>query len=677
MSSSVSPELISTKSLVGVSGGLSGSHLTYRGDIDGMRALAILAVVIYHAFPNQLPGGFVGVDIFFVISGYLISSIIFKNLLANSFNFYDFYMRRVRRIFPALLVVLCSTFIAGWIIMMGGEFKILSKHIITGISFAQNLMMYSEAGYFDASTETKPLMHLWSLGVEEQFYLLFPVAIVIFSKIRFAIPVAIASACLGSFALGLFYISDIPAGVFFLPQYRVWELLFGGMLAYGAIFNSAEINRCRSKLLDDCLSIVGVALLAVAVLCIDKNKQFPGYWALLPVLGAVLLIYTGPEAWVNKVLLSSRFFVFIGLISYPLYLWHWPIFSFAYIWFSGTPAIPLRISLVALSVALAWMTYRYIEIPLRENVSGRKAFKILVSVALLFTGVSTLTISENGFPSRQNEKQQYAEHFANGRPDWHYFVENHISEKFRFDCDWYNVDAFLKGAATNVPVPSIAGKCFKSEAHQKVVFWGDSHAQQYIYGVAQELPKNVGLLSVATSGCLPNLPEIDKSTAEYCKKSNQFAIQTIKDQKPDVVIIGQVIQHDVSNSLPQLAAALTSYGAKHVIIMGPVPIWKANLHQIILQKYWESTPVFVKEDVVQDVLESDLRLKGKYGNGEGGFQYVSMIDLLCGSKGCRTYFGSDRKIGLSTFDNSHLSSVASIYTAQTTLVPLIMKYLEK
>ncbi|MDG6402941.1 acyltransferase, partial [Pseudomonas quasicaspiana] len=183
MSSNVSPLLISKGSL-GSLGKFEGVHLNYRPDIDGMRALAILAVVIYHAFPFALTGGFVGVDMFFVISGYLISSIIFKGISTNTFSFYDFYTRRVKRIFPALLVVLCSTFIAGWVIMMGDEFKTLSKHIVAGISFAQNVIMYTESGYFDVAAETKPLMHLWSLGVEEQFYLLFPVAIVLLSKVR-------------------------------------------------------------------------------------------------------------------------------------------------------------------------------------------------------------------------------------------------------------------------------------------------------------------------------------------------------------------------------------------------------------------------------------------------------------------------------------------------------------
>ncbi|VEF10116.1 lipopolysaccharide modification acyltransferase [Pseudomonas fluorescens] len=679
MGSSVSFELMSKQASSGSKSVIDNQHLSYRPDIDGMRALAILAVVIYHAFPQFATGGFVGVDIFFVISGYLISSIIFKGVSANDFSLVDFYERRVRRIFPALLLVLFSTFITGAVVLMGGEYVTLSKHIIAGISFVQNLVMYTESGYFDATVETKPLMHLWSLGIEEQFYLLFPVSIIIFSKlgIRKLCAPALALACVCSFGFGLYYMSDMPAGVFFLPQFRVWELLFGSLLAYMTVFNAHHLRIFMTKPVCNSASLVGSGLLIAAVSLIDKNKQFPGYWALLPVLGSTLLIFSGPDAWVNKRILASRWLIFIGLISYPLYLWHWPIFSFCYIFLSGTPSVTLRVALVVSAVILAWLTYRFVELPLRRYISGRVAVKSLVWLAISFTGVAAITILQQGFPLRHDEKQQFADYFENSKPDWRYFKANDIPGKFRYDCDWYNMDAFIRGSASNTPVPNIAEKCFKSKSDKKIMFWGDSHAQQYIYGVTHELPRDIAILSVASSGCLPNLPDFDASAAEYCKKSNKFAIQAIKDQKPDVVIIAQVLWHDVSSSLPQLAAALTSYGVKHVIVMGPVPLWDGRLNQIVLQKYWGSTPIYLKDELVKNVLDSDILLKGKYGAGQGGFQYVSMIDLLCTDKGCRTYIGADRKTGMTTFDNSHLSPVASIYTAQTLLVPLIIKNIEE
>ena len=651
----------------------AGDHLKYRPDIDGLRAVAILSVVLFHAFPSALKGGFVGVDVFFVISGFLISSIIMKGVAAGTFSFYEFYMRRVRRIFPALLVVLTATFIAGWTVMMGDEFKVLSKHIVSGLAFIQNILLYTESGYFDASAESKPLMHLWSLGVEEQFYLIFPVMLILIHKLNIKLILALLVMAALSFAFSVAKISETPSGVFFLPQYRFWELLSGSFLAYLSSRTTLGPITSRAKELSSWISGLGLLLIIIAVMLIDKTRQFPGYWALLPVAGSALIIYAGPNAWVNKYILSSKVMVFIGLISYPLYLWHWPLFSFAYIYFSGTPTALTRVVLICLSVMLAFTTYRLLELPLRQKVRGNTAFVILVAVALSFIGVSAFVFQRNGLPDRQDEKQEFAAYFANGRPDWHYFTENKIPERYRYDCDWYDQTAFFSGNATNLPVPSIAEKCSKSSSTKKIMFWGDSHSQMYIYGVTHELPSEVGVLVGASSACLPNLPELDASPAEYCRKSNVSAIEVIKDQRPDVVVIGQIVGHDVSSSLPKLAAALTSYGVKHVIVMGPVPRWETRLYQIILRKYWSATPAYVKDDIVKDVLVSDTTLKNNYGKGEGGFQYISMIDLLCRDEGCRTYIGSDRKIGLTTFDNSHLTPAASVYVAQTTLVPLIMK----
>ncbi|WP_181883205.1 acyltransferase [Pseudomonas fluorescens] len=305
------------------------SHLSYRPDIDGLRAFAIISVVLYHAFPAYMRGGFIGVDIFFVISGYLISSIIFKGLEAGNFSFLDFYKRRVNRIFPALIIVLLVCYAVGWFALMAAEFKFLGKHVLGGIGFIQNLVLYKESGYFDTSSELKILLHLWSLGVEEQFYILFPLAAwVLWRRRVLVLPLLIGMAAI-SFGAGLYKLSVNPSAAFYMPQYRFWEILSGSLLAYFSVFGKSVPGAAKGSLrAGNLLSVLGLVFLFASVVLIDKYKAFPGFWALIPVSGAVMMILAGPQAWLNSRLLASKPLVWIGLISYPLYLWHWPVITF-------------------------------------------------------------------------------------------------------------------------------------------------------------------------------------------------------------------------------------------------------------------------------------------------------------------------------------------------------------
>lgn len=219
-----------------------GSHISYRPDIDGLRAFAIIAVLLFHAFPLIIPGGFVGVDVFFVISGYLISSIIFRELNEGRFSFSGFYQRRIKRIFPALILVLAACYLFGWFALMASEFKMLGKHIISSIGFVQNIVLYKESGYFDTASELKPLLHLWSLGVEEQFYFLFPlIAWAMWRYRKWALPLLVIAAVL-SFGADVQKLKTDPSAAFYLPQYRFWEILVGSVLAYVAVFHPALIS---------------------------------------------------------------------------------------------------------------------------------------------------------------------------------------------------------------------------------------------------------------------------------------------------------------------------------------------------------------------------------------------------------------------------------------------------
>jgi peptidoglycan/LPS O-acetylase OafA/YrhL len=344
----------------------ASSHNSYRPDIDGLRAFAVMCVVVYHAFPSLLPGGFIGVDIFFVISGFLITGIILREQHASEFSIRHFYSKRVRRIFPALLTVLVFCLIVGWIALTFDEYKQLSKHTGASALFINNFILWRESGYFDNPAETKPLLHMWSLAVEEQFYVFWPILLVLFKRYFHSLTIATGVLILASFSYALWIIQINPVAAFYSPLSRFWELLVGGLLAWWVFRHGSTLG--KSQLV---LSIVGLFLLILGLTLIDKTCAFPGAWALLPVLGTAALLITSGSAF-NRKVLSNPVMVWIGLISYPLYLWHWPLLIFARIFEGETPSELTRLILVLASFVLAWLTYRLIEKPLRFNPQKKR-----------------------------------------------------------------------------------------------------------------------------------------------------------------------------------------------------------------------------------------------------------------------------------------------------------------
>lgn len=355
----------------------------YRADIDGLRALAIIPVILFHAFPSLMPGGFVGVDIFFVISGFLISNILLEGLEKGTFSFAAFYRNRIRRLFPALLVLLAACLAAGWFLLLPDEYENLGKHMVGAVGYVENFVLRREAGYFDVRSQFKPLMHLWSLGIEEQFYLTYPLFLWAMWRVRRMLFPALVLVAAGSFALNIVYVRGDAAGAFFLPQTRCWELAAGCAIACWQILRKEtylSTNLLRSSMrsrwprvsdgpIGNVFSAAGVALIAIAVLRIREHDAFPGWYALLPVCGAALLIVAGPKAHINRLVLSDRRMVFVGLISYPLYLWHWPILTFPRMLAGGEIPVSWRIAGIVLSFALAWLTFHFVEKPIRF---GRK-----------------------------------------------------------------------------------------------------------------------------------------------------------------------------------------------------------------------------------------------------------------------------------------------------------------
>ena len=381
------------------------THPKYRPDIDGLRAIAVLSVVIYHAFPDTLKAGFIGVDIFFVISGYLISSIIFENIDRGSFSFGQFYGRRIKRIFPALTLVLLSCLVFGWFGLLGDEFKQLGKHTAAGAGFVSNFFLWQEVGYFNNAAETKPLLHLWSLAIEEQFYIFWPLLVWVSWRRKTLFLVLFSALLLGSFAYNVSLVRLDPTATFYSPATRTWELLTGVLLAYYS--TQSKLNTATAspvwhshQAARQLASTLGVLLLAFGLYKIDRGRPFPGTWALFPVLGSFLLIFAGPAAWFNRLVLANRLLVWVGLISFPLYMWHWPMLSFMRVVESETPRLGYRVLAVGLSVLLAWMTYYFVEKPIRAN--GNSAAKIAVlSACVAALGLAGFIIFQNnGVPAR-------------------------------------------------------------------------------------------------------------------------------------------------------------------------------------------------------------------------------------------------------------------------------------
>lgn len=339
------------------------NQIEYRKDIDALRGLSVLLVVIYHAFPEKLPGGFIGVDIFFVISGYLITSIIFGQLKRDEFSFFNFYNRRIRRIFPALFTVLVTSLIIGWFILFPDEYKQLGDHVAYATIFILNFSFIKELGYFDVASHYKPLLHLWTLSIEEQYYLIWPAILVLIFKFKLNTFKILIAIILISFIANIYFVSDYKDEVFFHSITRFWELGLGSLLA---IFNK-KINIGNSKY----IFIFGLALILFSAFWINNGDLYPYWIGLLPTIGAMLIIIA------NFQLANWGGLVKIGLISYPLYLWHWVIISFCYIYLGKKPDASILIIAIAVSFILSYLTYRYIE-KIRYMKSDKIVFVLLL-----------------------------------------------------------------------------------------------------------------------------------------------------------------------------------------------------------------------------------------------------------------------------------------------------------
>jgi len=636
--------------------------LSYRPDIDGLRALAVLSVVLFHAFPEWIHGGFIGVDIFFVISGYLISSIIFKGLDNKSFSFGDFYLRRIKRIFPALIIVLISCLTFGWFVLLSDEYQQLGKHVFGAATFTNNFIFWAESGYFDNDASTKPLLHLWSLSIEEQFYFLWPVLLWGIYKWKIHLGKVLLILTISFTILHFYIFHPDRIAAFFAPYARFFELLIGASIAYKHLHTQKRNTSRIYKIFKSIQSLIGLGLIITGIQIITKESHFPGYYALLsPVLGSALIIDSSKESILNKYLFSNKVFVWIGLISYPLYLWHWPLLSFGNIIASQMPSLDLRIALVILAFIFASLTYYLIEKPIRfgsAKTSNRKAIFLIICILILGIAGAIIYIAK-GIENRNASAAIEINQGDTGQEDFtNYLYDNFYScePKILFD------EAFVWKKTT---------RCFQSKkkAPIDIAIIGDSHAEHLFIGLAESIQnKNVVYYTKST------LPTINNNEFKNIFK------YVISDKNIKIVIINAYWKQrrmEIPKNSEFYSELLVTINAllqnnKKVIITDGVPFFTFNPKQC---KYLR--PLSKENNCNEDRKIFDEKYNIYYPQikeleGIKNLTVLNTVDFFCDSKIC--YMG---KNGLLFYrDENHLNINGSRYFTHELLkkYPFIFDY---
>ena len=592
-------------------------------------------------------GGFVGVDVFFVISGFLISSVIYKGKKEGEFTFTDFYARRIKRIFPALVVVLVACTIFGWLFFIPSDFLFLGKDVAAGAAFISNFELLQEQGYFDTAAELKPLLHLWSLGVEEQFYIVWPLLMALAWRKQNA-PLVIAKIIfVVSFVLNVVLTKANAPIAFYLPITRFWELMVGCILAIATLDKAkpttfasvafarfGRLNSWTQNVARESASWIGIAFLVFSIFLINKERSFPGWWALMPTFGAVLLIFGGSTTWINSRVLAHPGLVYVGLISYPLYLWHWPLLSFARILHSGEPSTLTKTMCIFVSFILADVTYRFIEKPIRFRTTARIAKTVFASIALATISVIGVTIfAYDGLPSRfpieiQNSIRDYSKASL---------VAYRNNECF------LNIDAGFS---------QFGKECeeFGQSGGKKIVLWGDSHAAQLFPGLEQVWKRDhaFDLVQYTASSCAP-LFSFAATAHEKCISVNDDIARKIALLSPDTVIMAGFWAAYYQASDPEViddaihvtVNRLKSMGVRRIIGIGQFPIWTVPPQRILGQIYSPFARFSTNEprDLGRNKTLLDWRAFDtdkivKKAFLKTGATFVSPKSTLCNTEGC-------------------------------------------
>jgi peptidoglycan/LPS O-acetylase OafA/YrhL len=655
------------------------SYADYRPDIDGLRAIAVLLVILYHFFPDRVNGGFIGVDIFFVISGYLICGNILKDIDNNNFSLLSFYYRRIRRIFPSLIVVSIVVLIISCITLFPIELRSLGKHIIGSSLFISNIISYIEIGYFDSNSRLKPVIHLWSLGIEEQFYLILPLLLLLSAKKRFNI----ATIIFIMFSLSL--IANItqyrlrPVFNFYCPFTRFWELLFGTLLSalhrqipsfitnnlnrYNNIFKNittknhidasknALINYKNNNLslFNDLSSFLGFILIIIALIFVGQHSHWPGLLALLPVIGTVLIINGNSQAYINQKILSNKIFVNIGLISYPLYLWHYPLSSFIYIFYGDISSqflffstFTLKIFLIVLSFLFSYFTYKYIEKPIRFHTNNKKYVNILIFFLLMICLSGIIIFNNDGFKQRKLATKQ-----ADQLNQLSYYPV--IND----NCLNFN---YIKS--------STVSKCSisKTNFEKTIAIVGDSHAISAYFGF-EKLSNNYGFNTILLTWYVPSGELISHKLAK-----NFPLIFDILLQHNDIATIILFLRGDIyfssisfsdyKNSLQKFVDLMISH-RKDIYIANINPDFPFVLNSYLSRPFVNvnpKQPLVLKNNIInKHKIYDDLLSEIK------GAKLLDVRSIFCPTDTCILF--SETGLPL-YFDSNHLSEFGSEYQAK-------------
>jgi peptidoglycan/LPS O-acetylase OafA/YrhL len=629
----------------------------YREDIDWLRAIAVLSVVAFHFEAPAVFGGFVGVDIFFVISGYLITGIIQSEVGAGDFSFARFYERRVRRLLPALYAMVALTAIPSFYYLLTSERHEFFRSVAAVVTFTSNFFFWAQTGYFDHAAVEKPLLHTWSLAVEEQFYLALPVLMWLLlrgaKQARWRLPIALAMLSAASFALCIWLMkTDRSAAAFFMSPPRAWEFLIGGMIAvkgFPVLRNAALRGIARG---------IALVMLAIPVFSLRQGPGFPGVNALLPCIGAALFIWSGiGVTTVSRSAFSPLEMVrFFGRISYSLYLWHWPLFTFARFSKTSLTLTPFdKIALFALTVAISYLSWRFVEQPFRRGPlapTRRAAFRI--------AGVSTAVLLAASFAGMV---------FSNSATE---------ADRTAQRLEAYDTYAFQPlyryGACFVQNFAAFDDKCLAMAAGKRnVLLWGDSLAAHYFHGFEKTLdPQATNILQATQAACMPTLASASQGLAT-CR---QFAARMetfFADNKPDLIVLSADWAEYARGSrfdgmiadLRQTIARLNAAGV-HVVLLGPPVQFRSRLPSMLMRAELRHAELRADDFVLPDIFALDARMREALPSRDR-FSYVSVVNAICPARQCPLTVGEDIPLA---WDHAHLTAEGSEYVVDR-IAPLL------